>query len=159
MIVLKTPAVNGRQTRNSKRKRDQRGNRAAGTWRSPAPTCVPRRQLSERPRVQNSLIKIKILYCIREADCEIAVLQDPIATERGDRSARVPTGTTRFARPIWCASRAATGRPVRMRSSARPSPTTRGRRPGAHVHKRHTCVSTFMLTSCYSVITIISYTV
>lgn len=39
-----------------------------------------------------------------------------------------PLGTTRLARPICNASSAFTGRPVRIRSSARPCPTIRGRR-------------------------------
>ncbi len=39
-----------------------------------------------------------------------------------------PLGTTRFARPICSASFAFTGRPVRIRSSARESPISRGSR-------------------------------
>ena len=44
------------------------------------------------------------------------------------RRGRVPPGTTRLARPMASASAAPTGRPVRIRSSALPWPTMRGRR-------------------------------
>ncbi len=58
----------------------------------------------------------------------------PAGTRRASRPARararraVPGGTSSVTRPIASASSAATMRPVRIRSSARPSPTIRGSR-------------------------------